>query len=745
MANSAVEMEGNHTAGVSRAGLAAELRVSPGPVAALLAGIGLAMIVLSHVISAPTDPVRVATLGLLLLLIPSVCLLMDGRAPALARGCMVAGLLAFVHLADAWFALPGCLSLVALPVTLAAALIGVPAGLLAGAGETLVLGLLSAYRPPREGPPALIVPIVVTWGALGIVWAMGHQAGELGQWLEQYYDHARRLKEELETRRSDLFESLEELRLANRQLALMNERVTALRLIAEEAQKSKARFVARVSHEFRTPLNIIIGLVELIADSPERYDVTLSPRMREALQVVRRNCELLSGMVSDVLDLTRIETDRVTLRRERLQLGDVIASAAEAVQPLLRGKGVALRIAVPAELPEVYCDRVRIEQVVLNLLSNAARHTDEGEIRVRAQQRDQRILVTVEDTGSGIAAHEVTRLFEPFFQGTGEIRQRRGTSGLGLTISKHFVELHGGRMWVESELGVGTTFSFELPISPPLAHSARPGHQIREDWIWLDAQHQAVSAPLDRRPRVVVVDLAGSLSGVLPDWSADCEVVAVGSAGRLGEVLRQGPAHAILINADSPEQAWAAVVAARELAPGCAVVGCSVPRGTDRAAELGALGYLVKPVRRADLADALRAVDRPVRRALVVDDDPDALQLFRQMLTLCDTSIEVCTASDGEEALTALRSVAPDLMLLDLVMPDLDGWQVLARMATDDTLPRVPTFIVSAQDPAEEAPKSECLVASVGEGLPAHRILRCTLELSRLLMCPEQAPHPAPG
>jgi len=497
-------------------------------------------------------------------------------------------------------------------------------------------------------------------------------------------------------------------------------------------------------HEFRTPLNIIIGLVELIAESPERYDVTLSPRMREALQVVRRNCELLSGMVTDVLDLTRIEMDRIALRRERLPLGEVIASAAEAVLPLLKDKGVALQVTVPEEIPEVYCDRIRIEQVMLNLLSNAARYTDEGEIRVQVAQRDRRVLVTVADTGRGIAPQELARLFEPFFQAS-DIRHSRGTSGLGLTISKQFVELHGGRMWVESELGVGTAFSFELPISPPPTHSSRPGYQISEEWLWLDSQHQAVAAPLDRRPRFVVLDPTGGLAAAFSFCAHEVELVSANSLGEVAKVLQASPVHAILLNVENPEQAWPTVAALRRLSADSAVIACSVTPPVERSADSGALGYLVKPVRRADLAKAIRAVGRPVRRALVVDDDLDALQLFSQMLRLCDPEIEVLTASGGQAALAALRSAAPDLMLLDLVMPDLDGWQVLKRMAEDAGLPKVPTFIVSAQDPTEELPRSELLLVTGSEGLSLTQLLRCSLTIPKLLLGPEPVPDRAPG
>jgi CheY-like chemotaxis protein len=158
---------------------------------------------------------------------------------------------------------------------------------------------------------------------------------------------------------------------------------------------------------------------------------------------------------------------------------------------------------------------------------------------------------------------------------------------------------------------------------------------------------------------------------------------------------------------------------------------------------LGALGHLVKPVRRDDLTRAIQAVGHPVRRVLLADDDPDALMLFQQMLRVCDDSLEVVTASNGQEALEQLRETRPDLMLLDVVMPDLDGWQVLEVMGQGDKALRVPTFVISAQDPADQPLRSKFLLVTMDGGLSLSRLLRCSLEISKSLLEPEGALDPA--
>jgi CheY-like chemotaxis protein len=176
------------------------------------------------------------------------------------------------------------------------------------------------------------------------------------------------------------------------------------------------------------------------------------------------------------------------------------------------------------------------------------------------------------------------------------------------------------------------------------------------------------------------------------------------------------PAHAVVLNAAASDGLWPLVETVRQEAPGTPIVGCSVPRIVERAIDTGALGYLIKPVTRTDLERAMQAVDGSVRRVLVVDDDPDVLQLFSRMLHVCDSTLEIATVSSGKQALDELRRTAPDLMLLDVLMPDMDGWQVLEAMSEDERIGEVPTFFVSAQDLADQPPASQFLLATMGGG-----------------------------
>jgi signal transduction histidine kinase/CheY-like chemotaxis protein len=723
-----------------------ELRISPKLVLAALLALGCLLYLGAELASLPWYTVNHAISVLVVLAALSFAgWVLVGWKPSLGRWFTALAVIAATHLAGFWLAIPGSLVWAAIPAAWAVPLLGFPAAVLIAVGESMLVVVLARYPAVGFDPAGVGAALVAIWAVFGAMAALYYPVRRRSAWADEYFKHAQRFLEEAHQHRANLERALDDLAHANRQLMLMNERITGLRLIAEEAQKAKTRFVARVSHEFRTPLNMIIGLVDLMVESPEMYDVALSPRMREDLKTVYRNCEHLADMVNDVLDLTRIEADRMVLHKERVNIRGVMESATDVVRPLLTGKHLALDISVPDDLPEVYCDRTRIEQVILNLMSNAARYTETGGISVTVAQQNQHILVNVKDTGPGIQPADVERIFEPFCQGTSDLWRDKGGSGLGLSISKQFVELHGGRMWVESELGKGTTFSFDLPISTPIAPITRPGHRIREDWIWYQRQSKPNLPESHLNARFVTCDEMGNLSAWLKLYTAEVEIVDTRDVDQVIQTLQQTPAHAVLLNAATLETAWTMGQAVTQQVAGTPIIGCSVPPAFERARASGALGHLIKPVTRADLKQALNIIGHPVQRVLVVDDDPSALQLFSSMLRVCDPSLEIVTAANGQEALDQVRCTPPDLMLLDIVMPEMDGWQVLEAMTRDEEMPKVPTFFVSAQDPSDQPLTSGFLLATMDRGLSLSQLLRCSLEISKLLLQPEGTLDPVPG
>jgi signal transduction histidine kinase/DNA-binding response OmpR family regulator len=713
-----------------------ELHFSPRWIAAALI---VASVVFVSVADANMDPDRwlhVLYLTALSYFASVAIWLLDSWKTWLGRWCAVIAVAGLAVLGLAWMDIPAFLGLAVISPGLAIALISVPAGVACAAGVTLLLELLTSSGVLHLGLVGVVVTALAIWGTLAMVMAMYRRTHQLAAQLWEQYRQVQNLLEESRTRKAELEQITEELMRANRQLDLLTEKLDVMRLAAEEAQKSKSMFVAKVSHEFRTPLNMIIGLTDVVMETPEVYGSMLPPALLEDLEIVHRNCRHLSEMINDVLDLSQAETGQAVLHREWVELGDEIDAAVAVVRPLVQKKGLNLGIIIPDDLPRLYVDRTRIRQVILNLLSNAARFTAQGGITVQVVFQDQRAVVSVADTGPGISPEDAQKIFDPFCQGTSRPWRDRGGSGLGLTISKQFVELHGGEIWLESEPGRGSTFSFSLPARLPGEPTAGPGRWIGEDWVWTERAFRPHMPRLALQQRIVVCDETGTLHTSLERQAGDVELVETHSLTQVLGALKECPAHAVVFNAASPDGMWQQVARAQQQISDTPILAFAFPPRIIDALEAGAIGYLIKPVTRDKLMAAFRATGKPIERVLVVDDNLDVQQLLRRMLSTCPQVLEVTMAPDGEQALHELRSQPPDVMLLDILLPGMDGWQVLECKMRDETICAVPVIMLSAQDPTKQVPISPLMVATMGNGLTASKALRCILDLSTGLLKP---------
>jgi signal transduction histidine kinase len=228
-----------------------------------------------------------------------------------------------------------------------------------------------------------------------------------------------------------------------------------------EASQHKSQFLANMSHELRTPLNAILGYTELIMDGV--YG-TPPEKMSAILKRVESNGRHLLGLINAVLDLSKIEAGQLVLDFTNYSLKDVVQIVCTAVEPLAADKKLALKAEVPTDLPLGHGDERRLTQVLLNLVGNAIKFTDSGEVVVKASVNSGSFNVSVRDTGPGISVADQAKLFQEFQQADNSITRKKGGTGLGLAISKRIIEMHGGRIWVESQVGQGSTFAFTLPV-----------------------------------------------------------------------------------------------------------------------------------------------------------------------------------------------------------------------------------------------------------------------------------------
>ncbi len=678
------------------------------------------------------NPLQENLPGLVLYFLPIVVWVGRRWQRTIANSILVAGCGAVVLCLVAWRDFPSGLPLLGLVTGLAALTVGVAPGVAVAAALTLLLALApGSLLPLAQG--VRISALVSVWGTLALIRLTMRPLATALEWSWSSSEQSRRLLERARDYQAQLKETLRDLADANLQLTRLNRLAQGLRGAAEEARRAKDQFVANVSHELRTPLNMIIGFSEMIVRAPRTYGSNLPPALLADLDVILRNSQHLSSLIDDVLDLSQIEAGKIALTRERVVLPEILEAAATAVRPLYQSKGLSLELEVVGELPPVLCDRTRIREVALNLLSNAGRFTEQGGVQVRAWREGADVVVSVADTGPGIPEGDVGKLFRPFEQADGSARRRYGGTGLGLAISKSFVELHGGRMWLESEQGAGTTFYFRLPAEPPAPVEASVARWLSPDWEYEERSGQTLAPAPVVRPRLVVLDSAGSLRRLVARYLHGAEIVAVSSQEEAAQELARVPAQALLVNDESVAGALQRLGDAAALPPGTPAILCSLPGVPEAADALGVSDYLVKPISRERLLAALERLALQGKTVLVVDDEPEALRLFWRMLASSDADYRVLTAANGEQALRLLRGERPDVMLLDLVMPGMDGFWLLEARSQDPALRDIPVIVTSARDPAGQPIVSSALAVTQGGGLAVHEVLGCIEALIRIL------------
>ncbi len=664
-----------------------------------------------------------------------------------AQAVWQAGLAAAIAVAVIAFRQPLIAFALALLPLMAVITVGWQAGLLAQGMITILVWLLAGASAPWALPAAhgwaIALGGAYTW-LLG--WAATRSLLVATEWSLFSFEQARHKVDEARDQRLELKQVQQDLMQANRELARLSDRLRAMHQVAEEARRAKEEFVANVSHEFRTPLNMVIGFSEMITQLPKLYGADLPPALLADIAAIERNSRHLAKLVDDVLDLSQMEAGQMALSREWTSISAIVDTAIAAVRSFFESKGLYLRTELAPELPTVFWDATRIRQVVLNLLSNAGRFTEQGGVTVRAWRDGGHVTVSVADTGPGISPEKQEQLFEPFHQLDGSIRRLHGGSGLGLSISKRFVEMHGGRTWLESAVGQGTTVYFSIPLESPSAALAD-----EDPRRWLSPygeyarQRERSKAPAPPvSARFVLLEEGDTLQRLFRRYAYNAEVVAVRDAASAIHELSRSPAQALVANIVPS--------AAREVLAGqlgrlpydTPLVTCWVPGEDDAARRLGVARYLVKPVGREALLSALEGLGDGVRTVLAVDDEPEALRLVSRMLSSAERGYRVLRATSGQRALALLRRRRPDAMLLDLVMPGIDGFRVLQEKSQDPTLRDIPVIVLSSRDPSGEPIVSDTLTVTRHGGLSMRQLLAGIEAVSQILTPSVRPAHPEP-
>jgi CheY-like chemotaxis protein len=364
-------------------------------------------------------------------------------------------------------------------------------------------------------------------------------------------------------------------------------------------------------------------------------------------------------------------------------------------------------------------------------LSNAGRFTDKGGVTVSVAHSGDVVKVSVTDTGAGIPFDRQKEIFEPFQQIDSSI-PRQGGSGLGLSISKRFVDLHNGKMWFESQPGSGTTFFFILPLSEPIqTATVNTGYQR-----WITPYHQPEKefrkskAPLPVLiPRFVLLDDYSTLTKLFNHYTEEIEIVSTNNIENAIKELSNSPSQALIINRPSPE----IVIKQIDLPSDIPIITCWIPATDERTRSSGAIDYLIKPIDRERLFSVIHNIDQKAKKILLVDDDNEVLQLFARMLKSGDQNFTILRARTGQRALEMMHERTPDIVLLDLIMPGMDGFQVLERKNADAKIKDIPVVIVSSRDPSGSPLVSNTIVIGKKGGFSVRELLDCMKAFSSVV------------
>ena len=485
------------------------------------------------------------------------------------------------------------------------------------------------------------------------------------------------------------------------------------KLEAETANRAKSLFLANMSHELRTPLNSIIGLSELTFEQAEEHEDRETAEIMQ--RVVNAGRHLLS-LINDILDISRIESGRIELHTEVVHVQTLLETLINSMHPLAKANGNKLLLEIAPGVDSICVDVTRLRQVILNLIGNAIKFTRNGEVKVKVSSQHEQLQIVVADTGIGMTPEQLQRIFEPFEQADRSIARRFGGSGLGLTISRQLLGLMEGHISVSSDIQSGSVFTVTLPLGDISSADPRPSLAAL-----------ALQPAPGRNPVVLVVDDDEDACELVRNaLERDGINVVSASSGEQALALTRSlrPAVMVLDILLGDMTGWD-VLAAIRADPDHAelpVILCTVTDPDQRTGVLGVVEHLTKPFDREHLSHLVqRFVGNSTSSSLLVVDDDD---FYRDSIAsmLRQAGHQVDTAPNGEHALNIMRNRPPDLLLLDMVMPGMDGLAVIEAMRTDPLLAPVPIMLVTAADISLEISRNlyERAVLLVRKEAPDH-------------------------
>ncbi|HXH10675.1 MAG TPA: ATP-binding protein [Alphaproteobacteria bacterium] len=510
------------------------------------------------------------------------------------------------------------------------------------------------------------------------------------------------LLEEVQRQNQELLLTLEELRQKQEELVRLNRELEdtnrgVIALYAELDEKAehlrhadamKSRFLSNMSHEFRVPIHAILSLSWLLL---ERVDGDLTAEQIKQVSFIRKAAEDLSELIDDLLDLAKIEAGKITVRPTEFEVATLFATLRGMLRPLLLSESISLIFDEPVGLPPLFTDESKVSQILRNLISNALKFTPQGEVRVSATllPDGEAVRFTVADTGIGIAPEDQEHIFEEYIQVEHPLQQRVKGTGLGLPLCKKLATLLGGNIALESAPGVGSRFSVMIPLRYQAS-------SVRVE------RSEAEEQPDPKRPTILVVEdeevdlflyrkfLQGS----------GFQLISARTVRQAREVMREFRPQVIILDIWLPGEdswAWLAELKGDEATRDIPVVVVTTSEDQRKGLALGADAYRIKPIERIWLLETLERLTRQSapEKVLIIDDDAAARYVLGHLLA--GMPYRVCEAACGREGLVKVGEEHPQMVFLDLTLPDISGFEVLAQIRADPTTRDLPIVVYTAR------------------------------------------------
>jgi signal transduction histidine kinase/DNA-binding response OmpR family regulator len=480
-----------------------------------------------------------------------------------------------------------------------------------------------------------------------------------------------------------------------REIHVAREQAVQAQNAAEAASRAKSTFLANMSHELRTPLNAIIGYSEILAeDASDRNDKSSI----DDLQKIQGAGRHLLGLINSILDLSKIEAGRMDAYFEQVQLGQLADEVKAMIEPMIEKFGNRLIIDCHSDIGSMRTDLTKLKQSLINLLSNAAKFTKDGEVKLAiARRRDEaggpRVVFSVSDSGIGMTQEQMSRLFEAFSQADSSTTRNFGGTGLGLAITKRFVTMLGGTIGVTSEPGVGSIFTMDIPDQVDRAAPTAP-----QDRKWAGGKGDGSALT------VLVVDDDPAVHEVLSATlvRSGYRVQHARDGAEALEIMRASPPDVVTLDIMMPKVDGWSVLGTMKSDPALQhipVIMLTIVDDRNLGYSLGAAEYMTKPVDRERLLALVRRFTAKKAHGvvLIVDDDAEVRNVICS--TLQPAGLRTAEAANGRAALDWLnRNPLPDLVLLDLMMPEMDGFQFLDRIRDNEMQRTVPVVVLTAKD-----------------------------------------------